>query len=39
MNFALMLSSKSGGVGLNLIGANRLVVVDPDWNPSTDIQA
>lgn len=33
--FALLLSSKSGGVGLNLIGANRLVLVDPDWNPST----
>uniref|UniRef100_A0A7S4AJZ2 Helicase ATP-binding domain-containing protein n=2 Tax=Pseudo-nitzschia australis TaxID=44445 RepID=A0A7S4AJZ2_9STRA len=39
MNFALTLSSKAGGVGLNVIGANRLVMVDPDWNPATDIQA
>ncbi len=31
MNFALTLSSKAGGVGLNLIGANRLIMVDPDW--------
>ncbi|KAL3912282.1 MAG: hypothetical protein SGILL_006944 [Bacillariaceae sp.] len=38
-NFALTLSSKAGGVGLNLIGSNRLILVDPDWNPSTDIQA
>ncbi len=30
-SFALTLSSKAGGVGLNLIGANRLVMVDPDW--------
>jgi SNF2 family DNA or RNA helicase len=37
--FALTLSSKAGGVGLNLIGSNRLILVDPDWNPSTDIQA
>lgn len=29
--FALLLSSKAGGVGLNLVGANRLVLMDPDW--------
>lgn len=34
-----LLSSKAGGCGLNLIGANRLVMVDPDWNPASDIQA
>ncbi|KAL3908006.1 MAG: hypothetical protein SGILL_008647, partial [Bacillariaceae sp.] len=38
-NFVLTLSAKAGGVGLNLIGSNRLILVDPDWNPSTDIQA
>ena len=31
--FVFMLSSKAGGCGLNLIGANRLVMFDPDWNP------
>ncbi|KAH7423244.1 hypothetical protein KP509_12G046200 [Ceratopteris richardii] len=34
-----LLSSKAGGMGLNLIGANRLILFDPDWNPATDAQA
>jgi SNF2 family DNA or RNA helicase len=34
-----LLSSKAGGVGLNLIGANRLILFDPDWNPANDLQA
>lgn len=34
-----MLSSKAGGVGLNLIGANHLILFDPDWNPANDDQA
>ena len=38
-NFAFLLSAKSGGVGLNLIGASRLVLFDVDWNPATDLQA
>ena len=36
--FIFMLSSKAGGCGLNLIGANRLVMLDPDWNPANDDQ-
>ena len=38
-DFIFMLSSKAGGCGLNLIGANRLVMFDPDWNPANDDQA
>ncbi len=38
-SFVFLLSSKAGGVGLNLVGANRLVMFDLDWNPSTDAQA
>lgn len=34
-----LLSAKAGGVGLNLIGASRLILFDPDWNPATDAQA
>ncbi|KAK0546066.1 helicase [Tilletia horrida] len=37
--FVFLLSAKSGGVGLNLIGANRLILLDSDWNPSSDRQA
>ena len=37
--FAFLLSAKSGGQGLNLIGASRLVLFDADWNPATDAQA
>ncbi|ULT93077.1 hypothetical protein L3Y34_002927 [Caenorhabditis briggsae] len=34
-----LLSTKAGGVGLNLIGASRLVLFDSDWNPANDQQA
>lgn len=37
--FAFLLSAKSGGAGINLIGASRLVLFDLDWNPATDAQA
>ncbi|KAF9045835.1 hypothetical protein BDZ89DRAFT_1155511 [Hymenopellis radicata] len=37
--FIFLLSSKAGGVGINLIGGSRLVLVDSDWNPSHDLQA
>ncbi|XP_053324356.1 DNA repair and recombination protein RAD54B [Spea bombifrons] len=38
-DFVLLLSSKAGGVGLNLIGASHLILYDIDWNPANDIQA
>jgi len=37
--FIFLLSSKSGGTGLNLIGASRIILFDIDWNPATDLQA
>ncbi|KAK2657127.1 hypothetical protein Ddye_010179 [Dipteronia dyeriana] len=36
--FVFLLSSKTGGCGLNLIGGNRLVLFDPYWNPTYDKQ-
>lgn len=38
-DFIFLLSSKAGGCGINLIGANRLILLDPDWNPAADQQA
>jgi len=37
--FLMLLTTKTGGVGVSLTAANRVVLVDPDWNPQTDIQA
>ena len=34
----LLLSLKAGGVGLNLTAANRLLLIDPAWNPATEDQ-
>ncbi|XP_037513099.1 DNA repair and recombination protein RAD54B [Rhipicephalus sanguineus] len=37
--FVFLLSCKAGGVGLNLVGASRIVLYDVDWNPANDLQA
>lgn len=36
--FIFILTTKVGGLGTNLTGANRVIIFDPDWNPSTDVQ-
>ena len=37
--FVFLISTKAGGVGLNITSANKVVVVDPNWNPAFDLQA
>jgi DNA excision repair protein ERCC-6 len=37
--FGMLCTTRTGGVGLNLTGANRVILYDPDWNPQTDAQA
>lgn len=37
--FVFLISTRAGGVGLNITSANKVVVVDPNWNPSYDLQA
>lgn len=37
--FVFLLSTRAGGLGINLTGADTVVLYDSDWNPQCDLQA